>query len=280
MFTLNCRGRLLKIETPIVMGVINCSPDSFYSNSHSSGRDQILNSSARMIECGAAIIDIGGQSTRPGGREISEEEEMGRVVPAIKVIVDKFPDTPISVDTYYASVAKSAIEAGASIVNDISGGRFDDALLPSIAGLNVPYVLMHSIGRRDELHLKTSYSNLITEVLDFFIYETERLRIMGINDIIIDPGFGFSKNAAQNFELLKNLSAFTILNRPVLAGLSRKSTICRTLNISPEEALNGTTVLNTVALLNGASILRVHDPLEALQAIRLLNEAQLLPKKS
>ncbi len=270
MFTLNCKGRLLVVDKPLVMGIINVTPDSFYEPSRKQSIDGILNIAEGMINDGAAILDIGGQSTRPGSEPVNEEEELNRVVPAIEAITGRFKDVVISIDTYYAGVARKAVEAGASIINDISAGSMDAGMIDTAASLKVPYVLMHMQGVPGNMQQAPHYENVTREVLDFFISKTDELRKAGINDIIIDPGFGFGKTIKHNFELLRNLNLFKMLNCPLLVGISRKSTICKTLNVTSDQALNGTTVLNTVGLMNGASILRVHDVKEAVQAVKLM----------
>ena len=269
MFTLNCRGRLWVIDKPLVMGIINATPDSFYEGSRFSGTDKILLQAEKMIEAGADIIDIGGQSTRPGSEQISDEEELKRVIDGIKAIHQSFPETIISIDTYYATVAGESVEAGAHIINDISAGKMDELMLSTVAALKVPYIAMHMKGTPQTMQTHASYDNISLEVLDFFIQKKDECHKAGINDIIIDPGFGFAKTIDGNFELLKNLSIFKTLDAPLLVGLSRKSAIYKTLDISIEEALNGTTVLHTIALMNGANILRVHDVKQAKEATRL-----------
>jgi len=268
---LNCKGRLLVIDKPIVMGIINATPDSFYSGSRFTEVDEINQIAEKMLDEGADIIDIGAQSTRPGSEQISADEELKRVIPGISAIARKFPGAIISIDTYYSKVAKAAIDAGASIVNDISAGSMDGQMIDTVAGLKVPYILMHMKGTPQTMQQNTVYENLTGEVLDFFIAKTHELKQTGITDIIIDPGFGFAKTIAQNFELLKNLSVFKILDKPILLGVSRKSTIYKTLDKTADEALNGTTVLNTIGLMNGASVLRVHDVKEAKEAVTLFS---------
>jgi dihydropteroate synthase len=269
MFTLNCKGRLLLVDKPIVMGIINVTPDSFYAGSRHTAEESLLNQVEQMLKEGATILDIGGQSTRPGSKKITIEDELQRVIPAITAVSKRFPLAFISVDTYYARVATEAVAAGASIINDISAGNLDDAMIPTVAALKVPYVLMHMKGTPQTMQQEADYLDVSREVLDFFIHKLSLLKEAGIHDIIIDPGFGFAKNSAQNFELLKNLEIFNILNAPVLLGVSRKSFIWKTLGITPDEALNGTTVMNTIGLQKGASILRVHDVKPAMEAIDL-----------
>lgn len=271
MFTLNCKGRLLLIDKPLVMGIINATPDSFYGGSRVNSVDDIVAKAEKMLNDGADIIDIGGQSTRPGSELISADEEMERVIPAIKAIANKFPKAFISIDTFYSKVAMAAIDAGATIVNDISSGSIDNKMIETVAGLKVPYILMHMKGTPQTMQQNAIYENVTREVLDFFIAKTAQLKKAGIVDIIIDPGFGFAKTIDQNFELLKNLSVFKMLDKAIMLGISRKSTIYKTLGVTAEDALNGTTVLNTIGLMNGASILRVHDIKEAREAVKLFS---------
>ncbi len=270
MFTLNCNGRLLIIDKPVVMGIINVTPDSFYSKSRLQNVDDVLTQAEKMLADGATILDVGGQSTRPRSKRISVQEEMERVMPSIEAITKNFSKAYISIDTYQSAVAKNAVAAGACIVNDISGGAMDENMLSTVGKLNTPYVCMHIKGTPESMQENPAYENVVTELLDFFIHTTEKCRLNNITDVIIDPGFGFGKTSTHNFQLLKNLSVFKMLDKPILAGLSRKSTISKTLHISVDESLNGTTVLNTIALLNGANILRVHDVKEAMQAIELI----------
>lgn len=269
MQTINCKGRLLSLEKPVVMGILNATPDSFYKGHSSLGMEGMLQMAAEMIHDGAAIIDIGGQSTRPSSEWLTSETELERIIPLIEKVHKAFPDTIISVDTFYSEVAEKAVKAGTSIVNDVSGGSLDPKMIATVAKLGVPYVCMHMRGTPQTMQQNTDYEDVAKEVLEYFINKTYECKTAGITDIIIDPGFGFAKTIEQNFELLKHLSIFKMLDRPILAGISRKSMIYKTLNISPEEALNGTTILNTYALTRGASILRVHDVKEAMQAIEL-----------
>ena len=271
MFTLNCKGRLLIVEKPLVMGIINVTPDSFFAGSRHEGADAVLRQARQMLKDGATILDIGGQSTRPGSEKLSVEEELKRVIEPIKAIHHNFPEAFISIDTYYSSVAKEAVAAGASIVNDISSGIMDERMIETVAALKVPFVLMHMQGTPQTMQKDPNYENVTKEILDFFIRTKDELHKAGITDVIIDPGFGFGKTIAHNFELLHNLSVFSMLYCPLLFGISRKSTIYKTLGITAEEALNGTTVLNTISLMNGASILRVHDVKEAVEAVKLFD---------
>jgi dihydropteroate synthase len=274
MFTLNCNGKLFVIDQPVIMGIINATPDSFYKGHIN---DDILLLARQMIADGAAIIDIGGQSTRPGSERIAAAEEMKRVLPVIEGIHKNFPDTIISIDTYSSTVAAAAVEAGASIVNDISAGNMDAAMIGTVAALQVPYICMHMQGTPENMQAAPQYNNVAKDVLDFFIAKTAQCKKAGIKDIIVDPGFGFGKTITHNFSLLKKMEVLKILNTPILAGLSRKSTIYKTLNTTAENALNGTTVLNTLALQNGAHILRVHDVKEAAEAITLFTAYKKAP---
>lgn len=270
MYTLNCKGRLLVLEKPAVMGILNVTPDSFYSGSRAQAADAILQKAMQMLHDGAAILDIGGQSTRPGSSRISEAEELERVVPAIQLIKQTFPDSFISIDTYYSVVAKKAVEAGADIVNDVTGGEADAAMLPTVAALQVPFITMHMQGTLDTMQHNPFYNNVTAEVLDALMRKTEQCKQAGIADVVIDPGFGFGKTISHNFQLLRELEVFQVIKQPLLVGISRKSTIYKTLGVSANEALNGTTVLHTIALQKGAAILRVHDVKEAVEAVTLV----------
>lgn len=269
MFTLNCKGKLLTIEQPLVMGIINATPDSFYKGDLPAGLEEIVVQVGKMTSEGASIIDIGGQSTRPGSERISASEEIQRVIPVIDSILTTYPQTIISIDTYHSEVALAAIKAGASIVNDISAGSLDPEMIDCVSSLKVPYICMHMKGSPEHMQNNPTYDDLIKEVLDFFIDKIEQCKKAGIKDIIIDPGFGFGKTIQQNFILLKQLSVFKMLDKPILTGLSRKSMVYKTLDVDVTAALNGSTVLHTIALQQGASILRVHDVKEAMQAVTL-----------
>lgn len=270
MLSLNCKGKLVSLEKPLVMGILNITPDSFYASSRLQGEEAIINKAAQMVNEGAGILDIGAQSTRPGSDRITAEEELEKLLPVIKKLIELFPEMVISVDTYYSEVAEKAVLAGAHIINDISGGEMDKNMIATVAALRVPYICMHIKGVPETMQDNTNYENVTMEVLDFFIKKIDDCKQAGIHDVIIDPGFGFGKNIGQNLLLLKNLPAFKMLEKPIMAGLSRKSTIYKTLHITAEESLNGTTVLNTIALQNGANILRVHDVKEAREAVELL----------
>jgi len=270
MFVLNCKGRLLVVDKPLVMGIINVTPDSFYSASRFNVASDVLPQVEKMIKEGASIIDVGGQSTRPGSQQLSAEAELERVIGIIESIHFNFPDTVISIDTFHAKVAIDAVAAGASMVNDISAGGLDLNMISTVSSLNVPYVCMHMKGTPATMQQHAQYENIALETLDYFVKKVEVCRKAGIKDVIIDPGFGFAKTIEQNFLLLKQLPILRTLELPILCGLSRKSTVYKTLAVPVEESLNGTTVINTIALLNGANILRVHDVKEAKEAIELV----------
>ncbi|MBS1565325.1 MAG: dihydropteroate synthase [Bacteroidetes bacterium] len=268
MFTLNCKGRLLAIERPVVMGILNVTPDSFYAGSRYEDTDAVLARAEQLLSQGAAILDIGGQSTRPGSRMLTADEELSRVITPVEAIHRRFPEAILSIDTFHARVAAEAVAAGVSMVNDVSGGQ-DPEMLNAVGRLGVPYVCMHIKNLLSDLHRQPHYEDVTREVLDYFIQKLAACKKAGIHDVIVDPGFGFDKNSTHNFQLLRHMDTFRILDRPLLAGLSRKSTIYRTLGTTAAEALNGTTVLNVLALQKGAHILRVHDVREAVEAITL-----------
>jgi dihydropteroate synthase len=279
MFTLNCKGRLLSLEKPVVMGIINITPDSFHAPSRVQQMQQVLEKAEQMIAAGAAILDIGGQSTRPNSEWLDADTEWERLVDVLPRLTAAFPETIFSIDTFHHIVARKAIDAGAHLVNDVSGGQLDEQMISTVGELGVPYVCMHMRGTPQTMGEMTHYDNIIVEMVDYFIDRIRLCREAGIKDIIIDPGFGFAKKGAQNFEVLQQLEAFAILDCPLLLGVSRKSMVTKTLGITAAEALNGTTVLHTIGLLKGANILRVHDVKEALQAI-LLVEALLEQTKN
>jgi len=274
MFTLNCRGKLLAAKHPLIMGIINVTPDSFYEGSRCDDADAVFRQTERMLKDGADIIDIGAQSTRPQSHLISMEEELTRLAGIVDVVTDKFPEAIFSIDTFYSKVAGICVAAGASIINDVSGGQMDAGMLETVAKLGVPFVCMHMRGTPQTMQHLDDYDDVTKSVLDYFITRTEKCKAAGIKDVIIDPGFGFSKNIKQNFQLLNNLDKFKMLDRPILVGLSRKSTIYKTLGVTAGESLNGTTVMNTVALMKGASILRVHDVKEAKECITLFTHLE------
>ncbi len=267
--TLNLSGNLVSLETPQVMGILNITPDSFFSGSRVQIEKDILDQAAKMVEDGALILDIGGYSTRPGADEVTQEEELRRVTDAIQTVRKQFEGVYISVDTFRSTVARAAVDSGANIINDISGGELDLEMFDTVAELDVPYVLMHMKGTPQTMSQMTQYESMVKEVAQYFSNKYRDLTSKGVKDIILDPGFGFAKTREQNYELLRNLGYFKTLRLPILAGISRKSMIYKKLEISPEEALNGTTALHMIALMNGASLLRVHDVKEAVEAVKL-----------
>ena len=270
MFSLNCRGKLVFAENPLIMGILNLTEDSFYAGSRHRTLEAIKEKAAQMLSEGADIIDLGAQSTRPGSTRFTAEDELEKLLPAIDCLVKDFPSILISIDTYFSKVAAECVAAGAGIINDISGGNMDSQMIQTVGKLQVPYVCMHMKGVPETMQNQAEYEDVTKEVLDYFIAKIDECKQAGIHDVIIDPGFGFGKNITQNFKILKDLSVFKILEKPLMVGVSRKSTIYRTLKISAEDALNGTTVLHTIALQNGASILRVHDVKEAKEVVTLL----------
>jgi dihydropteroate synthase len=275
-YTFQIKGCLYSLNKPKVMGILNLTPDSFFEGSRvPTDKKSVLEEAEKKIKEGADFLDLGGYSTRPGAADISIEEEIARVIPAIAEIKKNFPDTLISVDTFRSQVAKAAIEAGAELVNDISAGNLDPEMLPLVAKLGIPYIAMHLKGTPQTMQSETTYTDLVPDVLAYFSEKVKQFSKIGIKDVIIDPGFGFSKTREQNFELLRNLSSFKRLGLPILVGVSRKSMIYKTLEISANKALNGTTALNMFALLQGADILRVHDVKEAKETIELA--AQIYP---
>jgi len=270
---INAGGRLLDLEIPRVMGILNITPDSFYSGSRYNTDDEILKAASNMLEEGADILDVGGYSSRPGAEDISEEEERNRVIRVIKLINREHPEAIISIDTFRAEIAQEAIlECGASIINDISGGVADINMFSVVRSLNVPYIMMHMKGDPRTMQKNALYDDIVADILTWFGERIFKLKSAGVKDIIIDPGFGFGKTIEHNFELLRRLSDFSIAGLPVIVGISRKSMIWKTLDIDVEGALNGTTAINAIALYNGADILRVHDVKEAVQTIKLINK--------
>ena len=270
--TLNCKGQLIDLTAPKVMGILNVTPDSFFDGGKYKDESAILNQVETMINDGATFIDVGGYSSRPGADDVSEGEELSRVIPVIELALKHFPETLISVDTFRSEVAKKSIEAGAALINDISAGKLDDRMLSTIGKLGVPYIMMHMKGNPKTMRQQTEYKDLVKEVISYFAERIAAAHAEKINDIIIDPGFGFAKTLDQNYELLNRLELLQMLDKPLLAGVSRKSMIYKTLNTSPEQALNGTTALHMVALQKGAKILRVHDVKEAMECVTLYNQ--------
>jgi dihydropteroate synthase len=269
--TINCKDKILNFDSPIVMGILNLTPDSFYDGNTLLSDKDILLRVEKMLYEGATIIDIGGYSSKPGAKEVTTEEEIKRITHPIKLILDNFPDAIVSIDTFRSEVAQKAVELGASIVNDISAGDDDDKMFETVKGLQVPYIIMHKKGIPANMQDAPQYQDVVNEVYKYLANKISELNKLGVNDIIIDLGFGFGKTIPHNFKLLNQMRSFKTLNIPILAGLSRKSMIYKSLNSSPKEALNGTTALNMIALENGANILRVHDVKEAVECIKLFN---------
>ena len=272
--TINLKGELIDLLQPKIMGILNLTPDSFYDGGQFNVLDRALEQTEKMIYEGAFFIDLGACSTKPGAKDISEDEEKKRLYPILEKLIEKFPKQHFSIDTYRSSVAAGSLDRGASMINDISGGQFDSLMMKTVGKFNVPYVLMHILGTPKEMQKNPKYKNIVQEVLYYFSESVQNAYSNGINDVIIDPGFGFGKTLEHNFELLKNLDLFKSLELPVLVGISRKSMIYKKLGISPDEALNGTTVLNTLALLKGVNILRVHDVKQTKESIDLLQALQ------
>ncbi len=273
-FSLNIKGELVELNSPKIMGILNATPDSFYEKSRATSEKDILLKAEKMLKEGATFLDIGGFSTRPNATNITTNEELKRVIPLIEKLSVTFPSAFISIDTFRANVAQKAIEAGASIINDVSGGQADEAMFETVAKLKVPYVLMHMRGTPLDMMASTSYENITVEVVQYFIERANKLKKLGHTDIIIDPGFGFSKNLKQNYKLLNELKHLHKVGYPVLIGVSRKSMIYNLLKTTPEKALNGTNILNFAALERGAKILRVHDAKEAQDTIKLFSTLQ------
>lgn len=271
--SIQIKGRLICLKKPMIMGILNLTPDSFFSGSRlDKNLNKILAHAQKMIQDGADFLDLGGYSSRPGATEISVQEELDRVVPAVEIIRAEFPEILISIDTFRAEVAKESVAAGADLVNDISSGDLDEDMLPLIASLGIPYISMHMKGNPQNMLSQTDYSDILLEILHYFAKKVDLFRKIGIKDVIIDPGFGFAKTVEQNYFLLKNLKNFQALGSPILVGVSRKSLIYRTLGINASDALNGTTALNMFALTQGANILRVHDVKEAKETIKLFEQ--------
>lgn len=271
--TINIKGNLIDLDTPLVMGIVNITPDSFYAGSRKQSEREIVLRVQQILEQGGTIIDIGGQSTTPSSTLHTAKEELGRLAPALSLIQREFPDAILSIDTFYSEVAKSVVEKyGVAIINDISGGQIDDKMFATVAELNVPYILMHMLGTPQTMQQYTNYDNLIQDIIYYFSEKTAHLNSLGVNDVIIDPGFGFSKTLEQNYELMAHLKYFLIFDTPMLVGISRKSMAYKLLGTNAEESLNATTVLNTYALQSGANILRVHDVKEAVECVKLTSK--------
>ena len=270
--TINCKGQLIDLTTPKVMGILNVTPNSFYDGGMYKSSSEMLTKVGKMLSEGATFIDVGAYSSKPSAEYVSEEEELQRIIPIINLILEYYPEALLSVDTFRSQVAKVCIENGAAIINDISAGNLDDKMMETIAKYNVPYIMMHMRGTPETMQAMTTYDDIVKEILFYFSEKVANARGFGINDLIIDPGFGFAKTLDQNYEVLQKLELFDILELPLLAGFSRKSMIYKTLQFSADEALNGTTVLNTIALTKGAKILRVHDVKEAMECVTLFNK--------
>lgn len=273
--TLNCKGKLIDLSSPKVMAILNVTPDSFYGNSRINNVDEALKNTENFINEGATFIDVGAYSSRPGATDISVDEELNRSVPIVQAIVKEFPETLISIDTFRAKVAEECIAAGAHLINDISGGSLDDSMFDTVAKLNVPYIMMHMKGTPQTMQIEPQYDDVTLEVINYFTEKIDALKKLGVKDIIIDPGFGFAKTIEHNYELLQKLSALNMFDLPILVGFSRKSMITKVLDIKNEDALNGTSILNTIALQKGAAILRVHDVKAAVECITLSEKVRL-----
>lgn len=276
-FTIRYGGKLLDLSQPRVMGIINVTDDSFFADSRTRALADVVTKAGRLLAEGATILDLGAQSTRPGATKVGAAEETERLLPAISAILQAHPDAIISIDTFYASVAAACVEAGAAIINDISAGDLDAGMLPTVGALKVPYMAMHMQGTPDTMQHNPQYEDVVKEVLDYFVQKIAACKAAGIDDVIIDPGFGFGKTIAHNYTLLKHLEAFHILDVPLLVGVSRKSMIYKVLGSTPQEALNGTTVLHTLALERGAHLLRVHDVPAAMEAVKLVGLMKEMP---
>jgi dihydropteroate synthase len=270
MSTINCKGTLVDLSTPKVMGIVNVTPDSFFDGGKLTNSDEILNQVVKMLHDGATFIDLGGYSSKPGAEFVSEAEELNRVIPIVKLLIEKFPDILLSIDTFRSEVAKQAVENGAAIINDISAGLLDENMLETVAKLQVPYIMMHMKGTPKTMQSLANYEDLLKEMNFYFSEQIAKARNFGLNDIIIDPGFGFAKTLEHNYELLQNLELLQFHELPILAGISRKSMIYKTLDSKPENALNGTTFLHAFCLQKGANILRVHDVKEAVECVKLM----------
>lgn len=269
---INCKGQLIDLSIPKIMGILNVTPNSFFDGGKYKNEDEIISQVDKMLSEGATFIDIGAYSSKPSAEFVSEQEEIDRIVPAIELISKHFPQTLLSIDTFRAEVAKASIESGAAIINDIAAGELDDKMFEVIAKYNVPYIMMHMRGNPQTMQSLTQYDDIVKEMLFYFSEKVNKARSLGINDLILDPGFGFAKTTDQNYEVLQKMELFNLLELPILAGVSRKSMVYKTLNNTAQEALNGTTVLNTIALTKGAKILRVHDVKEAMECITLLEK--------
>ncbi len=267
--TINCKGQIIDLSSPKIMGILNITPNSFYDGGKYSLENNAIAQVEIMLNEGATFIDIGAYSSKPNAEFVSEEEELSRIIPVVKALIKEFPKAILSIDTFRSSVAQECLNNGAALINDISAGSLDEKMMEVIASNKVPYIMMHLRGTPQTMQNQTNYEHLINEILTYFSDKINKARSLGINDLIIDPGFGFAKTTDQNYEILSNLELFKVLELPILAGISRKSMIYKTLDINAEEALNGTTVLNTIAITKGASIIRVHDVKQAMECVKL-----------
>ena len=272
---INCKGQLIDLTIPKVMGILNVTPNSFFDGGKYKNENEIISQADKMLRDGATFIDIGAYSSKPSAEFVSEKEEIERILPVIELILKHFPETLLSIDTFRSEVAKISIENGAAIINDISAGELDEKMFDMMAHYNVPYIMMHMRGNPQTMQSLTQYDDIVKEMLFYFSEKVKKARSLGINDLILDPGFGFAKTIDQNYEVLEKMELFNLLEVPILAGVSRKSMIYKTLNNSAQEALNGTTVVNTIALTKGAKILRVHDVKEAKECVDLYNKISL-----
>ncbi len=272
MMTINCKGELIDLTTPKVMGILNVTPNSFFDGGKYQNESEILKQVEKMLTDGATFIDIGAYSSKPNAELVSEEEELNRIVPIVNLVLKHFPETLISIDTFRSKIAQVCVENGAALINDISAGHLDENMLQTVAQLRVPYIMMHMRGTPQTMQTLTQYDDIVKEMLFYFSESINKARSLGISDLIVDPGFGFAKTIDQNFEVLKKMELFQMLELPLLAGVSRKGMIHKTLNGTAETALNGTTVINTIALTKGAKILRVHDVREAMESIILIDK--------
>jgi dihydropteroate synthase len=270
--TINCKGNLIDLSSPKVMGILNITPDSFYDGGKYKNELEFLTQTEKMLHEGATFIDVGAYSSRPGAVHISEKEELSRILPVIDLLMKYFPEIILSVDTFRSEIAQKTIENGAAIINDISGGKMDENMFQTVADLQVPYILMHMLGTPQNMQQNPVYEDVTKDIIRFFSEQIFKLHQLKVNDIIIDIGFGFGKTLQHNYEILSNLGLFKNLDAPILVGVSRKSMLYKPLGITANEALNATTAANTIALLNGANILRVHDVKEAVEAIKIVNQ--------
>ncbi len=273
--TINCRGRLIDLNTPKVMGILNCTPDSFYDGGRNNSMAKLLLQAGKMLADGADFIDVGAYSSKPNAEFVSEQEEILRIVPVVQAVLKEFPDTILSIDTFRAGVAKACLDNGAAIINDISAGLLDTKMMEIVGSYKAPYIMMHMRGTPQTMVKLTQYTDIVKEMLFYFSERIAEARIHSINDIIIDPGFGFAKTPAQNYEIMQKLELFDSTGLPLLAGVSRKSMIYKLLGNTADDALNGTTVLNTIALTKGAKILRVHDVKEAVETVKIFGNLKI-----